>query len=310
MHHKFVTVSDTRWRPGVDPVVVSSSANWSNSPLRQWQSTVTSYDDRALAREFGIQFETMLSCASPGHCASWSSRLRALGLDAASYAMTAVDRLWFDDRPTVRMGSPGRGSSVFFSPRRHHDWLVNSLDGYTCTAQHRTIRVGHMFVTPSRVRVLEALARLRSRGCRVSMVLSTPVSEATRQGVRLARQLGFSPTCLRGMHDKLITVDAVVASTGRPDRSLWEGSQSLGGHALRSNDEAMLRLSTEARRPGGRSARTPPHRRLPETDRHHDGTQREELPGPLSRSGGRVTALARRGFVAARARVGHWCDHV
>jgi hypothetical protein len=244
MHHKFVTVSDTRWRSGIDPVVVSSSGNWSTSQLHMWQSASIVYGDPVLTRDFSTQFETMLACASPGRCASWASRLVRLGLSPTTYGMTVADGLWADRHPVVHQGSPGRGTSVFFSPRRTGDFLVSALQSYTCTPAHHTVRVAHMFITPARRGVLDALVALRSRGCTVSMVWETPGNGDYSAGVALSRGLGFTPRCIDGLHDKVVSVDAVDQRTGVPDRSVWTGSQSLGNYALRRNDEAQLRLRT------------------------------------------------------------------
>jgi len=134
---------------------------------------------------------------------------------------------------------------VVFTPWVSGDPVATQLDGYTCTPEHRTVRVAHMFVTSRRWRVLQALANLKASGCNVRIVLSQPSSVPALAGVQAARDDGLSVQCTPSVHDKIVMVDAVRKDTGIPERALWIGSQSLGGNALHINDEALLRVSVD-----------------------------------------------------------------
>ena len=243
-HHKYVTVSDMAWSRGVDPAVVMSSANWSESQLhRFWQSAVLIYDDDALFKQFDVESETMVACAVNG-CASWAARMGQLGLSPQTYGLRDQYGLWYDVAPHERSGDASRGRGVTFSPWSGRDPLATALRGYTCTPEHRTVRVAHMFITSGRQAVIDALAALQAQGCDVKIVLRQLPGTPEQDGVKRLRAAGLPVGCLLRVHDKVVLVDAVRTSHGRPDRALWMGSQSLGLSALRSNDEALLRAST------------------------------------------------------------------
>lgn len=243
MHHKFVTISDMRWRAGADPVVVSSSANLSGSQLALWQSAVMAYDDQALFRDFAIQWNMMRTCDKS--CMSWPARMADLGIAPETNSLAKVNGVWYDEVPVERQGDADRGSGVVFSPYGGADPMSDALNQYTCTPEHNIVRVAHMFVTSARQSVLNALAALQASGCDVRVVFSVPGSELALDGVSRARAAGLPVTCVPKMHDKLILVDAVRTDTDSPERALWAGSQSLGGNALSRNEEAMLRLSVD-----------------------------------------------------------------
>lgn len=242
-HNKFMTISDTRWRSGVDPVVVSSTGNWSRNQLAgAWQSTLVQYNDAALTREFVGQYHQLAVCGGSTRCTSWDTVRATLGLIDSSYAMTNVDGLWTEGT-IERPGSPGRGSTVAFTPQPTSDRLAYVLERYTCAPDHRTVRTAHSFVTPNRKRVIAALVRLKDAGCDVQMLLGQPVGQAQDDAVRMIQNAGLSVRCATGIHDKLVMVDGVSPS-GSSDKSLWTGAQNLGYAALRSNDEALIRLRT------------------------------------------------------------------
>jgi hypothetical protein len=243
MHHKFITISDTSWSRTKDPAVVLSSANWSQTQLANaWQSAVLVYNDDQLYREFHVQFETLATCATG--CGHWAHRLRQLRLSPATYGLTRVRGLWRDVDRTERRGASGSGRGVVFSPWAGRDPLATALRGYTCNRAHHTVLVGHMFLTGVRQPVIDALAGLARGGCRVRVILSQLSNNQVGDGIRKARRSGLTVGCVPRLHDKMVLVNAVRRADGRPDRSLWMGSQSLGGRALRDNDEAMLRVST------------------------------------------------------------------
>lgn len=243
MHHKFVTISDMAWLSRVDPAVVNSSANWSRAQLaNQWQSAVVMYDDPVIEKQFDIQWRELKACATD--CAGWGAQQRSLGISATDYALTDHAGLWTDAVVHERRGGDGRGTEVVFSPQDGADPLVQELDDFTCTPEHHTVRVAHMFVTRGRNSVIAAFGHLVDRGCDVQVVVTNPGGPLQADGIKRLRAIDVPTTCASRLHDKLILVDAVHRSTGLPDRVLWMGSQSLGGKALRANDESSLRLST------------------------------------------------------------------
>lgn len=244
MHHKFLTVSDTVWRAGADPVVLSSSANWSQTQLTtRWQSTVVRHDDDKLYAQMRAQWLAMVACASSAGCASWNGRLAALGLAPSAHAMTNKNGLW--TLPAgERLGDPGKGAALTVSPIPTGDPLVSALDAATCTPQHRTVRVAHMFITTGRWRVMRALQRLKDLGCDVRIQMSYTLHSAESPGLVELRKRGLRVTCIPRMHDKFIIMDAVDRQTAQPVKTVWIGSQALGYKALRVNDEAVLRVST------------------------------------------------------------------
>jgi hypothetical protein len=247
-HHKFVTINNMRWSPGADPVVVSSSGNWSESQLeRHWQSAMMTYGDRRLFREFHMQWELMRTCAARTGCAGWSRRMQQLGL-GNQYAVVSNTNVWHDARAALRSGDAGRGSQVLFSPYPGalDDPVAGSLQGYDCSAGG-SVWVAHMFVTRARNAFLAALQDMQTAGCDVRIILSTSDASTSVEGRRLAQERGLPVVCVPHMHDKLVLVNAVRLDSGQRDHMLWSGSQSMGGNGLRKNDEAYIRLSvTEA----------------------------------------------------------------
>ena len=244
MHHKFISINDMSWAPGADPAVVMSSANWSQSQLRhKWQSAALTYRDASLHREVENHWGVLNACAGPGGCATWNQTLAQSSLSPDTYGITQQANLWH----TVaieRLGNPGSGTGLTFSTWLEPDPVASALRSYTCTPEHRTIRVGHMFITMSRLSVIHALQELRAEGCSVYVVVGGAGGAKPGPGVMALRDAGVNVTCAEDVHDKIVLVDAVRISDKRPDRSVWMGSQSLSSKALRANDEAMQRFST------------------------------------------------------------------
>ena len=245
MHHKFVAISDMRWSRTVDPAVVVSSANWSQSQLRyKWQSAVLDYNDPALFQHLDTEYRVLDTCSVSG-CAAWAATVARLAI-APAYALSESDRLWHDADSTWRQGTAGRGISVAMSPWLKRDMVATRLRKYTCTPEHHTVRVGHMFLTSARTSVIAALSDLRQRGCVVQVVLGLPDESVQSSGIRALREVGLRPYCTARVHDKIILLDAVRVADGRPDQVVLMGSQSLGKTALRGNDEEILAISTAA----------------------------------------------------------------
>ena len=175
MHHKFITVSDMSWRPGVDPDVVVASGNWSNSQLRNhWSSLVDVHGDHRLTDEFDAEWLTLSVCADHG-CAAWAPYLARSGLSVEDHGLSVVDDLWRDHPTRVRSGDVGRGTSAIFSPWMRRDPLARALSGLTCTPQHHTVRLAQMFLTGARRDLLDTLAQLGSRGSGCGWSCPSPV---------------------------------------------------------------------------------------------------------------------------------------
>ncbi len=244
MHQKLVRISDTVWRSGVDPVVLFSSANWSEAQLRErWQSAVVVYDDLRLSTAVRSQWLMLGACSSRAGCGAWNRNVDPLRPTPGIGPMHEVGGIWFRRMAEFETDA-GRGVGLTFTPRVSGDPVATALDDFTCTPQHRLVRVAHMFITSSRARVIRSLARLRNAGCDVRVDMSRPGSRAQRSGIRRMAQIRVPVGCVSAVHDKLILVDGVRRSTGAADQMVLMGSQSLGGTALRRNDETLLRLGT------------------------------------------------------------------
>ncbi len=244
MHHKLISISNTTWRSGTDQAVVMASANWSQTQLtRMWQSAVLVHRDAALYREADTERRVLDACAGQGGCSSWNRTLTRLSLPPQRYALTSRDRLWHEAEETERTGNPGSGLGMFFFPWAGADPVAEALRGYTCTPEHRTIRVAHMFMTSARMGVVRALSELREQGCDVSVVIA-PRGETKLASAAVLRDHGIPTACTAHLHDKAVIVNAVRRADGLPDKTVLMGSHSLSGTALRSNDEGLMRIST------------------------------------------------------------------
>jgi hypothetical protein len=207
-----------------------------------WQSAVLAYRDPALFREVEAQWRVLNACAGRGGCASWNTTLTN-DFAREGYGMSQRNGVWHDTAETERPGTPGSGLGVMFSPTRAADPIAAALRQYTCTPQHRTVRMAHMFLSHTRSGVVQALGELRDKGCDVRVILSTR-GAAKVLGAGALRAVGAQVSCTPAIHEKAVLVDAVRVSDGRPDKMLMMGSQSLSARALRNNDESLMRLTT------------------------------------------------------------------
>ena len=248
VHDKLVTISDTTWWRSVDPVVLSSSANWSSSQLHAfWQSAQLLHNDARLTREMQIRFENLRACATSAGCASWRPAFRGQALDTHVYQQRSTDRVWVDPNTVFRSGSAGRGSAVTFGPRTADaDPFLAELARYSCTPTHRSVRLAVFNMSYVRSRqVAKALALLRTRGCDVRVVLSTPSKAAAEQAdLRALLDQRLTTTCVAHVHDKFILIDAVGLTDPRPRKVILAGSDNLTATSLLLNDENSLRLTT------------------------------------------------------------------
>jgi len=248
MHDKFVTVTDMTWRAGADPVLWSSSANWSRRQLRDyWQTGVLIYNDRRLTREYDARFESMRACGLPGGCGRWQPSVFGQRLDAG-YRLLRHNGTWTDAGFGWRTGESG--SRVLFSPVQPNtgDPVVNELARYRCSPQHRTVRLGVFGVSAFRGPVLaRALGALRQRGCDVRAVLSVSKPGVVRaKGVSDFKAQGVSTTCAVLMHDKFIYLDVIDRASGQPRHVLSTGSQNFTGAGAYINDDTMLTMDAES----------------------------------------------------------------
>ncbi len=110
-HHKFVVISDTVWWKRHEPIVVQSSANWSDIQLQdRHRSAVMVWRDTVLAREYALRFESMRLCAVTREgCGAWNESLVARGLDRAVYDVRRRQRFWYDTALRERLGRPAGG---------------------------------------------------------------------------------------------------------------------------------------------------------------------------------------------------------
>lgn len=245
MHQKFVTVSDMTWSKAKDPVLWTSSSNWTKKQLRRyWQTGVLMYNDRALTREFDIRFESMRACGLPGGCGTWRPSVFGTKLSAA-YRLMSVNRVWLDAGLDWRQGDAGDGTRVIFSPTRpRFDPVTSELARYSCTPQHRTVRIAVFRMSVFRgASIARAFGQLRQRGCDVRAVASTGgTSTAAVHGVRDLRSQGVPTVCVDLMHDKFVYLDVVDRTTKAPRPVLWTGSQNFTGAGIGFNDDLMVAM--------------------------------------------------------------------
>ena len=247
LHDKFVVMSNTTLRPGKDPVVVTSSANWSYSQLRgKWQSAVLSHDDPVLARELAIRWDALRACGTPGGCEAWTGQYAGAVLPG-EYGTSSRGGISYDGA-SVRPGGAGRGTAVQFSPIRTGDPVRQELTAGTCSAEHRTVRLAMFKFTSGRSAVADALAAMQQAGCDVSIALATPVDTVERAGLDMLRSRGLQVSCVRGLHDKAVVLD-VAGRDGAPRTTLMTGSANLTYSALRLSDEAQLQLTVQQASP-------------------------------------------------------------
>jgi hypothetical protein len=244
MHDKFATVSDMNWAAGKDPVLWSSSANWSKKQLLgYWQSGLLIYGDRQLTREFNARFEGMRACAVHNRrCGAWVPSVDGVRLPAA-FRKVKVGPTWYDKAPTWRSGDRGDGTRVLFSPIAvRGDPLLQQLDTFSCTRLHRTVRFSIYRMSVSRGnRVIAALKRLQARGCDVRAIYNIGGSKVIdTEAPHMLAAARIPRTCVTNNHDKFAYFDVVDRATGAPRHVLWTGSQNLVQGGLVRNDDTLL----------------------------------------------------------------------
>ena len=238
-HEKFLTISDTTWANGTagpHPAILSMSGNVARSQLRNYHQEVTLvYDDVEMFRQFDLRYDGMKYCATSG-CSS----------DAgfpAGLKLSKQRGIWVD--PIYRhYTDAGRGTSVSFSPQTPDavDFYVQQFNDVDC-AVDRKIRIAMFKLTDSKAeQMVNALVRLRNRGCDIKMLL-TYQGGSTTISPTVAKLLSTSkiPTrCTKvAMHTKIILIG--------PDHNVGRvlaGTQNMSVSGLRYNEEHVLTLDS------------------------------------------------------------------
>jgi PLD-like domain len=249
MHDKFVTITDMNWSAGKDPVVWSSSGNWNRRQLQEyWQTGVLFYGDRTLTREYDARYESMRACATHnGNCGAWVPSVFGSRLSDA-YRKVKIGRTWHDKGLSWRSGDRGSGTQVLFSPvAPRTDPVVDQFQRYSCTAQHRTVRIAIYRMSVSRGRrVIAALKGLRSRGCDVRVIYNIGgAKKIMTEAPGMLSAAGIPRTCVFNTHDKFAYFDVVDRTTKAPRRVLWTGSQNLAEGSLSANDDTFMTSTAE-----------------------------------------------------------------
>lgn len=241
-HEKFITVSDTKWDSGVDPVVYSSSGNLARSQIRNYlQEASLLYNDVKLFTLFTKRYDTMVACVATG-CASSS--------DFPAGVQLVKDRgIWVD--PFYRHWTDAdRGTAVSFSPQPStaEDHYIRQFDGVDC-AVDKKIRIGMAQLTDSKAtQMVNALVRLKNRGCDVKMLLtqqggSTTISPTV---VSLLKSANISARCTAvAMHTKMILIGPMTNDSGR----VLFGTANMSTSALRYSEEHVITIDSRRASP-------------------------------------------------------------
>ncbi|MDM7830778.1 phospholipase D-like domain-containing protein [Cellulomonas edaphi] len=220
MHNKVFTVSDTRWKSGVDPVVVLGSANWSTRQLHQyWQTAAIFHDDDAMYAAHLATFDLLRTCA---RTSCDPSRVKAT---------VETDR--------------GRGATLHFFPQATGDESLAAMRSVSCAPGSR-IRIAMYQATASRVaRVNDELRRLVAQGCDVDVVLSDGgIYYATPAVTQSIRSTGVGLRCATLMHGKFAVYQNVVVDGRGGQTIVTDGSQNWTPSGLRRNDDSTFTLSS------------------------------------------------------------------
>ena len=241
-HEKFLTISDTTWSNSADgphPVILSMSGNFARSQLRNYHQEMTLlYDDHKLFDMFDSRFDAMQYCATK-NCPSASGFPKSMTL-------TKQRGIWVD--PIYRhYTDPGRGTTVSFTPATQdaRDFYVQQFDDVDCAVDNN-IRIAMFKLTDAKAeQMVNALSRLRSRGCDISMLLtkqggSTTISPKVVKTLKKAK-IPVSCTSV-AMHTKEILIGPKHSNLGR----VLVGTQNMSVAGLRYSEEHVITLDTRA----------------------------------------------------------------
>lgn len=241
-HEKFVTVSDTKWDSGVDPAVYSSSGNLARSQIRNYvQEAALIYNDVKLFSLFSKRYDSMVVCAVTG-CSSSS------GFPAG--VQLVKDRgIWVD--PFYRHWTDAdRGTAVSFSPQPStaEDHYIRQFNGVDC-AVDKKIRIGMAQLTDSKAtQMVNALVRLKSRGCDVKMLLTQQGGATTISPivVSLLKSANIPARCTAvAMHTKMILIGPMTNDSGR----VLFGTANMSTSALRYSEEHVITIDSRRATP-------------------------------------------------------------
>ncbi|WP_369035930.1 phospholipase D-like domain-containing protein [Streptomyces adonidis] len=171
---------------------------------------------------------------------------------------------WANWRYTSTTSSPYK---VYFFPRPANDpapgdTVTAVLDNVTCTytesgtTKHTKVRVGMFKLT--RLAVAQKLVALQKAGCEVDIVYSQTDSGSSSgtwetlhaSGGPALRCYnwdddGNSNTASRIIHSKYLLIEGKYDGTAS-QKVLWTGSHNYSGPALTKNDEALLKVDSNA----------------------------------------------------------------
>ena len=168
--------------------------------------------------------------------------------DPALYG--AYLQYWNDEASKVPMPNYYRelSSRAFLFPRPRDglglrepatDTVKTILDNVSCTGGTR-VRVAMAYWNNSRDYLVDKLRDMRDAGCDVRVISNI---EITSDGVKAKLADAFSTAearLLPRVHDKYFFIDGKYQGTSR--KLVWTGSHNWDYGALRTNDEAILRV--------------------------------------------------------------------
>ncbi|MBK9696387.1 MAG: hypothetical protein IPO80_02935 [Propionibacteriaceae bacterium] len=241
-HEKFITVSDTKWDSGVDPVVYSSSGNLARSQIRNYlQEASLLYND--------VKLFTLFTQALRHNGGLRGHRVREQQRLSRGCAVGKDRGIWVD--PFYRHWTDAdRGTAVSFSPQPStaEDHYIRQFDGVDC-AVDKKIRIGMAQLTDSKAtQMVNALVRLKNRGCDVKMLLtqqggSTTISPTV---VSLLKSANISARCTAvAMHTKMILIGPMTNDSGR----VLFGTANMSTSALRYSEEHVITIDSRRASP-------------------------------------------------------------
>lgn len=239
IHEKFLSISDTIWDDGggAHPMILSMSGNLARSQVRNYSQELTAlYDDQKMLDLFEARFDGMAHCAKTG-CRTASGFPDDLRL-------AKQRNIWVD--PIYRhYTDAGRGTSVSFSPQSQgaRDFYIQQFDDVDCAVDPK-IRIAMYKLTDAKaLSMVNALVRLRERGCDIKMLLTSPGASAAiaPSAARLLRTARIPTRCTTtAMHTKLILIGPAHGNSGRS----LSGTQNMSVSGLRYNEEHVITMDT------------------------------------------------------------------